>query len=37
MQQKGLDRLMSNQFCKFDDMTDNGPDLFRWSETRLNV
>jgi len=28
---------MSNQFCKFDDLTDNGADLFRWSETRFNL
>jgi len=28
---------MSNEFCKFDDMTDNGTDLFRRSETRLNI
>jgi len=28
---------MSNQFCKFDDMTVSGQDKFRWSETRLNI
>jgi len=28
---------MSNQFCMFDDMIANGADLFRWSETRLNI
>jgi len=37
-QEMGLDRLiMSNQFCKFDDMIENGEDLFRWSETRVNI
>jgi len=36
-QEKGLDEWMSNQFCKFDDMIDNGANLFRWSETRLNI
>jgi len=28
---------MSNQFCKFDDMINDGADLFRLSETRLNI
>jgi len=34
-----LDQRMSYQFCNFDDMmmTDNTADLFRWSETRLNI
>jgi len=31
-QEKGLYQSMSNQFCKFDDMIDNGADLFRWSK-----
>jgi len=30
-QEKGLDQWMSNQFCKFDDMKDNGAHLFRRS------
>jgi len=36
-QEKGFDQWMSNQSCKFDDMVDNGGDLFCWSETRLNI
>jgi len=36
-QEMGLDQWTSNQFCRFDDMSYNGADLFRWSETRLNI
>jgi len=36
-QENGLDQWMSNKFCKFDDMIENGADLFRWSETRFII
>jgi len=35
--EKGLDQWTSNEFCKFGGIIDNGADLFRWSETRLNI
>jgi len=36
-QERGLDQWATDQLCKFDDMKDNGADLFRWSETRFNI
>jgi len=34
---KWFDQWMYNQFWNFDDMIDNGADMFRWSETRVNI
>jgi len=36
-QEKGFGQWISNQFYNFDEMIHNRADLFRWSETRLNV
>jgi len=36
-QSKRLDQRVSKQFCKFHEMINNGADLFRWPEIRLNI